>query len=203
MISFIGPPGCGKGTQAQLFQSRFGLKVFSFGEFLRKEACRGSQAGIQIKEIGNKGEVVPPELLFSIIDMSVFSEDVILDGLPRTLSQAVFFDDFLKKNKLNISHVIEFCIDENILLERIKKRKVCLKCDRVVLADRCKCLSAEFAVRSDDNIEVFKNRMRVYKKHQSDICSFYNSNSFTHYYSMNASGDTETVFNKIKKRIFS
>ena len=150
-LILFGPPGAGKGTQANFLINRYNIVQISTGDMLREEVKLGTELGKAAKSIMDKGNLVSDEIIISMIERRIIKSDCkngfILDGFPRTLKQAIDLDNILNKLKMNIDKVIEINVNEDILLQRITKRALESK-----------------TVRDDDNSEILKNRIVIYKK---------------------------------------
>ena len=159
-IILFGPPGAGKGTQAEKLVSKRSMVQLSTGDMLRAEIEANSALGIRAKKIMEAGELVPDDIMIKMIETRMVSdrakEGIILDGFPRTLKQAEALDNMLTQNKLVIDHVIEITVDENLLFERIEQR--------AIQSDK---------VRDDDNAEVLKQRLKVYHDNTAPVLPFY------------------------------
>jgi len=146
-IVFFGPPGSGKGTQAKLISEHFKIVHLSTGDILREKLKDNDEVSSKLKEVMSSGNLVSDDLLNKIISSKLKSESCnpgfILDGYPRTLSQSEFLSTFLETNSLNINFIFNFNISFEIVKKRIMHRSVQEK-------------------RSDDNLEVIKNRIDKY-----------------------------------------
>lgn len=157
----LGPPGAGKGTQAQILQQRYGLVQLSTGDMLRAEVASGSDLGKQAKAVMDAGELMPDDIMVEIIANRIAQPDCangfILDGFPRTTAQAEALDHMLEGKGLSLDHVIEVAVDDAILIDRINARVA----------------QNQGAVRSDDNAETLKARLKVYHELTAPILPFY------------------------------
>lgn len=202
MICFIGSPACGKGSQSSILKKKYGCFIFSFGDYLRKEISKKTDFGKMIaKRIAN-GEILSIKELFSNLDCNIFKNDqIILDGFPRTLEQAEFFFDFCKEHKLKLDYVIEFQAKDEVLIERMNNRVMCLDCLETYSKKDlvCKCGSNITKIREDDNIEVFTKRLNDYKFHRSQITKFYQDKPF--YRVVDANQSFNKVTNSLKEII--
>ena len=131
-IVLMGPPGGGKGTQARILRDRLHIPHLSTGEMLREEARSGSELGLKIKELIDKGNFVPDEMSISLIADKLDSEETkngfILDGFPRTVPQAQALDKLLKDKNLKLDIVIEIQVPDEYVIERIVGRYMCADC---------------------------------------------------------------------------
>ena len=159
-LILFGPPGAGKGTQANMLIDKFNLVQISTGDMLRDEVNSQSELGKSAKSIMDRGDLISDNIIMAMIEkriqMSDCNNGFILDGFPRTLKQAVELDLLLDNLKIKIEKVIEILVDENLLLERINKRA-----------------SENENMRNDDNSLILKNRIKVYKKDTVPVIEYY------------------------------
>ena len=159
IIILFGPPGAGKGTQAQILVERFKLKQLSTGDMLRDAIKEGSDLGKEAKAIMDRGELVSDEIILSMIREKLEnteSKGFIFDGFPRNLEQARALDEILRNLKLELDLVIEIVVKDDVLISRIENR-----------ARESK------DARSDDNAEVLKKRLNVYHQSTEMIKPYY------------------------------
>jgi len=185
-IILLGPPGAGKGTQAQRLQADCGLLQLSTGDMLRAAVASGSELGRRAKGIMEKGELVPDDLIVGLIRDRIAQPDCakgfILDGFPRTEAQARALDKMLAETGRKLDDVIEMEVDEKALTERIVGRYTCAKCGtgyhekfkRPQVAGVCDvCGSREFTRRKDDTAETMKTRMAAYRAQTEPLLPYY------------------------------
>jgi len=185
-IILLGPPGAGKGTQAQRLQQERGMVQLSTGDMLRAAVASGSELGRTAKGIMERGELVPDELIVGLIEARIAQPDCakgfILDGFPRTLAQAEALDRMLVAKGARLDRVVEMEVDEAALTERIVGRYSCAKCGagyhekfkRPKAEGVCDvCGSGEFTRRKDDNVETVKTRMAAYRAQTEPLLPYY------------------------------
>jgi adenylate kinase len=186
LLILLGPPGAGKGTQAQHLVSRLGLVQLSTGDMLRAAVKDGTEVGRKAEAIMKAGQLVPDEVVTALIseqlDKHAHAPGFIFDGYPRTQAQAASLDALLAARGLKLNHVIELTVDEQALIERISGRFTCARCnegyhDRFKLpkvAGVCDvCASSEFKRRPDDTAETVRARLAVYRADTAPILPYY------------------------------
>jgi adenylate kinase len=160
----LGPPGSGKGTQAQRLVQKHGIVQLSTGEMLRAAVAAGTPVGLQAKDIMAAGGLVPDEIVIGIISDRIDQPDAkkgfILDGFPRTVRQAEALDELLKKKHLKLDAVIELRVNESALLDRVEKR-----------AAETRARGEE--VRADDTPEVLTKRLASYRAQTEPLIHYY------------------------------
>lgn len=163
-LILLGPPGAGKGTQAQRLVSKHGIVQLSTGDMLRAAATAGTPVGLRAKAIMDRGELVPDEVVVAIVADRIGQPDTargfVLDGFPRTVRQAEALDRLLAERGLELDAVIELKVDEGVLLQRIENRV------------REMTARGE-ALRSDDNPEVLKGRLAAYRTQTAPLVDYY------------------------------
>jgi len=185
-IILLGPPGAGKGTQAQRLQTDVGMIQLSTGDMLRAAVKSGSALGKQAKSIMDAGKLVPDELMVGLIEDRIAQPDAakgfILDGFPRTEAQAEALDKMLTKSGKKLDRVVEMEVDEKALTERVIGRFTCARCGtgyhdkfkRPKVDGVCDvCGSTEFTRRKDDNAETMKTRMAAYRAQTEPLLPYY------------------------------
>ena len=160
-LIFLGPPGAGKGTQAQRIEKTFSLVQLSTGDMLRAAVAAESEIGLLAKDIMARGDLVPDEVVVGIISDRIEQKDCangfILDGFPRNIAQAKALDVMLEEKSVSLDAVIELAVDPEVLIGRILKR------------------AAESAdgPREDDTEEALQHRLRVYEEQTAPVADFY------------------------------
>ena len=177
-LLFLGPPGAGKGTQANLFCKKYGLVHLSTGDLLRDEVSSGSFLGLQAAEIMNKGELVSDELVLSIVEGRLvnINEGWLLDGFPRNTNQANSLKNLLEKIKQPLEGVILIKVDDDYLIKRLLERG-----------------------RQDDNEQVITNRLNIYREQTTPLIGLYKKQGILEEIEGNA--DIDVVFSSIEKSL--
>ena len=185
-LILLGPPGAGKGTQAQWLKEAYGIPQLSTGEMLREAVAAGTEVGREAKAIMEAGQLVSDEVINRIvaerIDQPDCAQGFILDGYPRTINQAGALDAMLAERGLKLDAVIELTVDQDALVERISGRFSCATCG-AGYHDKFKptrapgvcdvCGSTEFVRRKDDNAETVRSRLQAYEAQTAPLLPFY------------------------------
>ena len=185
-IILLGPPGAGKGTQAQRLMERRGMRQLSTGDMLRAAVKAETPVGLQAQAVMERGELVSDEIVSALIgeelDAMGIGTGAIFDGYPRTAAQAEALDDILSQRGRSLDHVIELAVDEDALVERITGRFTCAKCgkgyhdkfEQPRQPNVCdKCGSTQFKRRPDDNEGTVRTRLAEYRAKTAPILPIY------------------------------
>ena len=184
-IILLGPPGSGKGTLAARLQQEFGLNHVSSGHLLRREVERGSAIGQSVKVFLEKGELVPDHSMLRFMGEWIKSAPVndgfLLDGFPRTLSQARALDEWLAERNAPIEAVILYACDLKLILDRITGRWSCSKCGKVYhiysvppkAPGLCEVCLGALIQRADDRETVVRKRFEIYKRQTKPLAKYY------------------------------
>ena len=176
IIILFGPPGAGKGTQADLLKEKLNLLHLSTGDILREEVNNGTELGLLAKKFMDAGELATDELIIGMIKNKIISNTTdkgfLFDGFPRTISQAEALDQMLEENSLKVDKVISLEVEDHELINRLLLRG-----------------------RSDDNRETITNRLEVYKKQTLPIKNYYSE--FGLLIEIKGDDSIEEVFNNI------
>ena len=177
-LLFIGPPGAGKGTQANLFCKKYGLDHLSTGDLLRDEVSSGSVLGLKASEVMNKGELVSDELVLSIVEGRLVNikKGWLLDGFPRNVNQANSLKKLLEKINQPLDGVISIQVTDDYLINRLLARG-----------------------REDDNEEVIANRLKIYREKTSPLIDLYSKQGIL--FEIDGNADIDVVFSCIEKAL--
>ncbi|MBL8590429.1 MAG: adenylate kinase [Methylobacteriaceae bacterium] len=163
-LILLGPPGAGKGTQAQRLVDKHGIPQLSTGDMLRAAVKAGTPVGLKAKAVMESGGLVSDDIVVGIVADRIEEADAkkgfILDGFPRTVGQAEALDRMLAGKGLKLDHVLELVVDETALLKRIENRAA-------------ETVKAGGTVRADDNPEAFKVRLDAYKAQTAPVSAYY------------------------------
>jgi adenylate kinase len=166
-IVIFGPPGAGKGTQAKRLEQEYNFKQLSTGDMLRAEIAAESELGERVKSILDAGELVSDDIMVQMIANRIrqtdCAEGFILDGFPRTLEQAKALDKMLENKGTHIDHVLVLTVDEDALFTRIAKRA-----------------EETGGARSDDNEDILRDRLNVYRNQTAPILPYYDETKNVH-----------------------
>ncbi|MDI3472108.1 MAG: adenylate kinase [Thermotogaceae bacterium] len=184
-LLFMGPPGAGKGTQAKRISQKYNIPHISTGDMLREAVAKGTELGLKVKEVMERGELVSDELINEIVEERLSQKDCdngfILDGYPRTLVQAQSLDEILKKLSKKLDRVIFVDVPEERLVLRITSRRVCPKCGRVYnlislkpkVDEQCDDCGVKLLQRDDDKEETVRQRYKVYMESTQPLINYY------------------------------
>ena len=165
-LILLGPPGAGKGTQAERIVADFGIPQLSTGDMLREAVELGTKTGLHAKEIMERGDLVPDDLVVAVVadrlDQPDAANGFILDGFPRTLAQAEALDNELYQRGLRLDAVLQLKVDESVLIDRVKARAQ-------------QTATRGEVVRSDDTPEVCERRLDVYRAQTTPVIDHYRS----------------------------
>jgi len=182
-LVILGAPGAGKGTQAEKISKKFEIPHISTGDILRKEIKEGTESGLKAKEFVESGKLVPDELIVNIIEDFLKSgkakDGFLMDGFPRNIAQAKIFSTMLDRINLSLDKVINIEVDDEEIIKRLGSRRICSDCRQISSCtdDKqdsiCPKCGAELIKRKDDEEEVIRHRLQVYKKETSPLIEHY------------------------------
>jgi len=180
-LVFLGAPGAGKGTQADIIAAKLGIPTISTGNILRAAVKNGTPVGLKAKEYMDKGALVPDEVIIGIIKERLAEPDCtkgyILDGVPRTIAQA----EAIEQAGIKLDAVVDLDVADEIIEKRMTGRRACLKCGATYhivsnppktegVCDHC---GGELTVRKDDQPETVRNRLKIYHQETEPLLAFY------------------------------
>ena len=210
-LILLGPPGAGKGTQAESIKEAYNLIHISTGDIFRKNMKENTPLGVKAKEYVDKGQLVPDEITIAMVEDRLSQEDVregfLLDGFPRSTSQAEALDDIMMELGSKIDKVINIEVDKNILVDRVVGRRICKECGATYhvgsnppkqegICDKC---GGELYQRADDTEETVAKRISIYEEETLPLVEYYTEkgNLFT----VDGTLGIDTVFGKIQKAL--
>ena len=203
----MGCPGAGKGTQAVKLQQMFHLHHISTGDVLRAEIASGSSLGKQIAAIIDKGNLVPDEMIISMLENQVKKTDkgIIFDGFPRTVAQAQALDEMMHRLHRRITNVVMIELPQEEAVRRITSRRQCKKCGEILHVDDknpltvCPVCGGELYSRPDDTLQRAKHRFEVYRQETLPVKNYYQSRG--KYMEINGNQQPQKVFEDIQKSL--
>jgi adenylate kinase len=184
-LVLVGPPGAGKGTQAQFIASHFSVPKISTGDIFRANVSEGTDLGIEAKKYMDAGDLVPDEVTIGMVKERLSHDDTsegfLLDGFPRTVQQAVVLDDMLAVHAVGLDVVLELVVDDEEVVRRLSGRRTCRRCGHVWhldfdppategVCDRC---GGELFQRDDDSELTIRHRLEVYADQTSPLIGYY------------------------------
>jgi adenylate kinase len=185
-LVLLGPPGAGKGTQAERIAAKYGIPHLSTGDMLREAVAADTEVGRRAKAIMDAGQLVPDEVMNRLVAERIAQPDAargfVLDGFPRTVAQAEALDELLEERDQRLDAVLELAVDDDALVDRISGRFACARCgagyhDRFkqpVVAGVCEvCGSREFVRREDDTPETVRARLNAYHAQTAPLLPYY------------------------------
>jgi len=206
-LILLGPPGAGKGTQAQRMVDRYHIPQISTGDILRAAVKNKTPLGVKAKSFMDQGKLVPDELVIEIIEERLKAADChpgfILDGFPRTIAQAEVLQPILSKMGRSIDHVVNIEVEDEELVRRLTGRRTCKNCGamfhivfhapkREGVCDRC---GGTLYQREDDKEETIRTRLKEYQKQTAPLIQYYQRKKTLR--SIQGVGGQEQIFERI------
>ncbi len=203
----MGPPGAGKGTQAEALVKKLGIVHISTGDMFRSAIKKGTEMGLKAKEYMDKGELVPDYVVVGMVKERIYQPDSVrgflLDGFPRNVVQAEELDEMLKSAGLSLNAVINIVVPREKLVERTTGRRICRSCGASFhimfkkpqtegICDNC---GGELYQRSDDNETAVNNRLYIYEANANPLIGYYRAKGLL----LNIDGDQD--INKVMEDI--
>ncbi len=184
-LVLLGPPGAGKGTQAEKLITEYGLKHVATGDMFRAAVSNGTPMGLEAKKYMDAGKLVPDDVVVGMVEERLAQDDVedgfMLDGFPRNTHQAEALDAFLEKSGRSIDLVLNIAVDPEMLVKRLTGRRVCRDCGgnyHVLFSpseagDKCAACGGELYLRDDDNEQTVRSRLDVYRNQTEPVIGYY------------------------------
>ncbi len=206
-LILLGPPGSGKGTQAKLLKDRLGLVHIGTGDILREAVRMKTPLGQRADSYMSQGQLVPDDLVNELVAERFRRADrperFVMDGYPRTLSQAASFDQLLRQRFLDLTGVLYLSVDEDEIVRRMSGRWSCPKCQATYHVNSnppktpgvCDVCGSKLVQRPDDREETVRERLRVYHSNTAPLISYYRAQGLLH--EIPATGDIEDIYGKI------
>ena len=210
-IILLGPPGCGKGTQAQKLIREFGFVQLSTGDMLRAAISKGTEIGMQAKSIIDKGELVSDEIVIGIVRDRIFSTECecgyMLDGFPRTLAQAEKLDQILSDRNQKIDVVLRLCVPDDMAIRRIAGRRFHITSGRSYniefnppkIEGRDDITGEKLVQREDDKEEIVQSRLNTYHELTEPLVRYYQKQGILK--AIDGAGSPENIYAEIKQTL--
>lgn len=210
-IVLFGPPGSGKGTQAALLKDRLKLAHISTGDILREAIRLGTPTGKKAEPFMKSGQLVPDDVVNELVAERFRRpdrpENFMMDGYPRTVSQARFFDDVLRQQGLDLTGVIFLEVNDDELVRRLTGRWTCPKCQAPYhLASKppkkpgiCDVCGMPLVQRADDREETVRQRLKVYRGSTAELAPYYRQRGLLH--EIWGEGDIETIYQTVEQAL--
>ena len=192
----VGPPGAGKGTQAQYLAAHYSIPHISTGDIFRANLKAGTELGNQAKSFMDRGDLVPESVTNEMVKDRLTHDDVangfLLDGFPRNVAQAEVLRAILAEKKTPLHAVLEFSLANEEIVARLSSRRTCRECGAPsVGVDKCPTCGGDVYQREDDKAEVIARRLEVYAEQTAPIISFYRNEGLL--ISVSAAGNVEDI----------
>jgi adenylate kinase len=195
-LVLVGPPGAGKGTQAQFLAAHYLIPHISTGDIFRANLKAGTPLGEQAKSFMDRGELVPDSVTNEMVKDRLTHADAqsgfLLDGFPRNVAQAEVLRDILAEKKTPLHAVLEFALGDEEIVARLSSRRTCRDCGAPSVGhDKCPTCGGQVYQREDDKAEVIKRRLEVYSEQTAPIIAFYRNEGLL--ISVSAVGSVEAI----------
>jgi adenylate kinase len=205
-IIIFGPPGVGKGTQAQMLAEKYKLLQISTGDLLREEVSLSSPTGRKVEQFLKKGHLVPDDIMFEIVDNLLIEnkdQDILFDGFPRNVNQARSLEKSLAQLGQTIDLALQMHLDDDEIVKRLMNRRYCPKCGRIYNyvtnppkhEGICDFDKGRLSKRDDDNEDIIRKRLKIYEAETRPLVGYYKSLNI--YREVDARGSQEEVLGKI------
>ncbi len=184
-LVLIGPPGAGKGTQAEYLAAHFSVPKISTGDLFRAHVGNDTPLGYQAKQYMDAGQLVPDEVTIAMVEQRLDQPDAadgfLLDGFPRTINQAEALDELLVQRGVKLNVVLELVVETDEVIRRLSGRRTCSGCGKIwhtefdptAVEDACDRCGGELFQREDDHPETVAHRLEVYAEQTSPLIEFY------------------------------
>lgn len=208
-IILMGPPGAGKGTQADLIKANYPILHISTGDMFREAVSNATAMGLEAKKYMDAGQLVPDEVTIGVVEERLSKPDCadgfMLDGFPRTIPQAEALDEVLAKMGRKVEAALDISVPNEVLMERMTGRVSCSNCKTVYntkfsppaqagICDKC---GGELVQRSDDKEETVKNRLKVYLDQSEPLLGYYEKKEVL--YRIDGNRSTQDVFKDVQQ----
>ncbi len=208
-LILLGPPGAGKGTQAEKISELYGIPHISTGDIFRDNLKRGTELGLRAKEYMDRGELVPDEVVIGIVRQRLSEPDCekgfVLDGFPRTVAQADALKEMLAELGRSLDHVLNIQVPDSTVVERLTARRTCRSCGAVYHLKfnppreegKCDACGGELYVRDDDREETVRSRLEEYRAKTQPLIDYYRAEGLLR--NIDGVASMEEVLSSIRK----
>ena len=206
-VIFLGPPGGGKGTQAAFIAKKYDIPKLATGDLLRESVAKGTSLGKEAKGYMNRGELVPDAVVIGLVEEKLASPECqkgfLLDGFPRTVTQADQLSTFLESTGEGLDHVVYFSLSKNEIIRRISGRRSCPECKAVYHLEfvppkqdgTCDACGKSLVQRNDDKPETIESRLGVYQEQTAPLIEYYKTRNIL--YDLDGAGLVPAVQNRL------
>jgi len=210
-LIFLGSPGSGKSTQAGMVSDKIGIPRIATGDLLREAVARDTDVGRKAEVYMKRGELVPDDVMLPLVERRLgeadCSEGYILDGFPRTLAQAVGFEEILARRGEVLDGVILIDVEAEKILKRLSRRRLCVECNTLYNLDgdppleneRCKKCGCELVLRNDDAEDTVRRRLYIYRSNTVPLVGYYEAEGLLR--KVDGSGSIDSVFALVSDEI--
>ncbi|MBN2366028.1 MAG: adenylate kinase [Calditrichaeota bacterium] len=210
-LILLGAPGAGKGTQAKRIMEKYNIPQISTGDILRNEVQEKSELGLKVKNILDRGELVPDNIILEIIRKRLNQPDCqkgfILDGFPRTIPQAEGLEKILSEKDRKHLRIIEIYVPEETIVRRLSSRRICANCGKdynLMLNPpppdgRCPVCGGKIIQREDDQEKTIRKRLKVFREQTEPLIEYYKDKGI--FYRVDGQQDVQEVFKEIENII--
>jgi adenylate kinase len=208
IVVLLGPPGVGKGTQARILSTRYGLRQVSTGDMIRAEVVEGTELGREAKSYLDAGNLVPDDVILKMVEERMKCNQAggfLLDGFPRTIAQAEALDTILARHNKNVQAVVCLSVSPEKVVERLSNRRTCpidgrvynLASQKPKVDSRCDDHpDTELVLRTDDKPETVRHRFDVYQKQTKPLADYYEARNVLR--DVNGEGPVDEVTARIE-----
>lgn len=207
-IILVGPPGAGKGTQAESIKKKYDIAHISTGDILRTNVKAGTELGKTAREYMDAGKLVPDDLIIAMVELRLQEPDTkngfLLDGFPRTQRQAEALDELLERLGLSLDAVVELDVSDDVVVKRLSSRRICKQCGEIYntltkpvgTEGVCGICGGEVIRRDDDRESVIRRRLSVFHEQTAPLIEYYRNKGLL--VTVDASGAKDSIVKRLE-----